>query len=120
MKFLPVKLNILNLLCFASTLFFLSSSNVSAQLNFSPIKQYKCIYKVGKDIVINGTCKIYLKHNGYDYTIQWPDGIGTGIDRNSDQTVIIDKSKKAKFVKDSNYFYFYWYNKLAIVSRFPK
>lgn len=119
MKFRLIKSNVLPLLLFSNFSFFLSSSNLSAQQNFSPVKQYKCIYKEGKNVILDGVCKIYLKHNGYDYTIQWPDGIGTGIDRTNNQTVMIDKSKKARLSKDSNYYYFSWENKSAIIRRFP-
>jgi hypothetical protein len=89
-----------------STLIFLAPLKTQAQLNFAPISQHKCTYKENEKILIRGICLIYRKHNGYSYSIQWPDGLGTGIDRVTKQTVIIDKQKEAKITLDKKFYYF--------------
>jgi hypothetical protein len=102
-----------------STLIFLAPLKTQAQLNFAPISQHKCTYKENERILVQGICLIYRNHNGYSYSIQWPDGLGTGIDRVTKQTAIIDKQKEAKITLDKNFYYFKWENKLVIISRFP-
>jgi hypothetical protein len=100
-------------------LFILSTSNALAQLNFAPSSQHKCSYSENGRILVQGICTIYRNHNGYFYSIQWPDGVGTGIDRVSSQTVIIDKRKEAKLSWDKKVYYFEWENKIVVVDRFP-
>jgi hypothetical protein len=109
----------LRLIFVAKILVFLSSSKILAQLNFSPSSQHKCTYKENEKILVQNTCRIYRNHNGYFYSIQWPDGIGTGIDRVDKQTVTIDKSKKARLSWNKDVYYFKWENKSMIIDRFP-
>jgi hypothetical protein len=101
-----------------SILVFLAPLKTQAQLNFAPISQHKCTYKENERILVQGICKIYRNHNGYFYSIQWPDGLGTGIDRVTKQTAIIDKQKEARISLDKNFYYFKWENKLVIIGRF--
>jgi hypothetical protein len=101
------------------TLVFLTPLKTQAQPNFAPISQHKCTYKENGIILIQGICQIYRNHNGYFYSVQWPDGLGTGIDRVTKQTAIIDKQKEAKLSLDKNFYYFKWENKLVIIGRFP-
>jgi hypothetical protein len=99
-------------------LVFLAPLKTQAQLNFAPISQHKCTYKENGKILVQGICQIYRNHNGYFYSIQWPDGLGTGIDRVTKQTAIIDKQKEARISLDKNFYYFKWENKLIIIGRF--
>jgi hypothetical protein len=114
-----MKIPRLMLIFLANMLVSLSASSVLAQLNFAPSSQYRCTYKENGRVLVQDTCTIYRNHNGYFYSIQWPDGIGTGIDRVSRQTVIIDKLKEARLSWDENVYYFKWENKVVIIDRFP-
>jgi hypothetical protein len=105
--------------CSIEYFFSLIPLNALSKLNFSQSSQYKCIYKENEKILIQGTCTIYFNHNGYFYSIQWPDGFGTGIDRAGKHTVIIDKKKDASLTWDKNVYYFKWENKLMIINRLP-
>lgn len=114
-----MKISRLMLVILANMLTSLSSSSVIAQLNFAPSSQHRCTYKENGKVIVKGTCTIYRNHNGYFYSIQWPDCIGTGIDRVNRQTVIIDKLKKARLSWNETVYYFKWENKVAIIDRFP-
>lgn len=106
-------------LCLASLLAALISSKVLAQLSFLPNSLYQCSYSEGRTILVKGICTIYPNHNGYSYTIQWPDGVGTGIDPVDQQTVVIDRLKESRLTKDEKSYYFRWENKVIVIDQIP-